>query len=261
MCYAYKDSKKEEELIEHLITTANICLKRWELEALSLKVSRLLNIDMEKVKEAVILASMLHDIGKAAEIYQKECFNGICTRFQGHYLVSAFILHLVLNVGNVRIEEEDVEKFLTDNFNRLGKDKIYAMLIVLPVAFHHYHQVRGFESFNASVSEVVLQFLEDPRICARCLEKAGNMLSYDIVGKSDRRFIEQLYYVLRSIEQYVDSDVYRNSKIFIRNLFSVVKKDLKSFAEYPITLGKTIIESVYGLVNFCDGWAASMKRR
>jgi len=261
MCYAYKDSEKEEDLIEHLITTANICSERWELKALALKTSKLLNIDVKKVEEAVILASMLHDIGKAAEIYQSACSANKCVEFPGHYLISTFITHLTFNINNVNIGEEDIKKFLADDINSLGEDKIYAMLVVLPVALHHYHQVRGFRSYSTSESMTVLQFLENPKMCVECLKEVKNMLSYERVGQSGRKLLEHLDAVLRNIEYYADKDVYRSSKIFIQNFYNVMEEDLKRFAEYPITLGKILIESVYGLINLCDGFAASIKRR
>jgi len=260
MCYAYRDSKKEEKLFEHLITTADICSERWELKALALKTSRLLGIDSKKVEEAIVLASMLHDLGKAAEVYQGECFAGGCTEFKGHYMVSAFIVHLVFSANNVVIGREDVERFLTDDMGSLSEDKLYAMLVVLPVAFHHYHQVLSFRSY--CTGKAIEKFLENPRVHASCLEEAKSMLSYERLGQDCRKLLEQIYNVLTNIERLAGKDVYRGSKIFVQNFcYDIVWKDLKRFAENPITLGKMLIEAVYGLINMCDSRAASIKRR
>jgi len=260
MCYAYRDSKREEKLFEHLITTADICSERWELKALALKTSKLLGIDPKKVEEAVVLASMLHDLGKAAEVYQRECFAGRCVEFKGHYMVSAFIAHLVFSANNVVIGREDVERFLADDVGSLSEDKLYAMLVVLPVAFHHYHQVLGFRSY--CTGEAMEKFLENPRMHASCLEEAKSMLGYERLDQGGRKLLEQVYSILANIERFADRDVYRGSKIFVQNFcYYIVQEDLKKFAENPITLGKMLIEAAYGLINMCDSRAASMRRR
>jgi len=260
MCYAYRDREKEEDLVEHLISTANCCFGRWELNALANKISRTLKIDLDRAKDSIILASMLHDIGKAAEIYQEKCYAMECTSFQGHYLISAFIVHLAFNLSNIELKLDEAKKFLDDNINGLDENKILSILVILPIALHHYHQIRGFRSLKAESNEsnIVSEFLKNPTINKTCLERSRNLMNYNNMIQERRKLIEKVYGVLADVNRYIDEDVYRSSKIFIQNFYSdIIVEELKG---YSITLGKTIIEAIYGLINLCDGYVASIKR-
>lgn len=257
MCYAYRDREKEEDLVEHLISTANCCFSRWELNALASKISRALKIDLDRARDSIVLASMLHDIGKAAEVYQEKCLTGECTSFQGHYLISAFIVHLAFNLSSIELWLDEVKKFLGDNINELDKNKVLSILVILPIALHHYHQIRGFGSLKAE-SNTVSEFLENPTINKTCLEKIRNLLSYNNMGQEERKLVGKIYSVLADVDRYIDEDVYRSSKMFIQNFYSdIIVEGLKN---YSITLGKTVIEAIYGLINLCDGYVASIKR-
>jgi len=261
LCYAYRDvgSRREEDLAEHLMEVASCCASRWELSALASKMSKALGIGFNTTRDALILAGLLHDIGKAAYVYQKLCSSDKCTDFQGHYLISAFITHLALNLSGTTVDTRDVVEFLSDNYAKLSEDKIFAILMILPIAFHHYHQVRGVRSYDTILRHSVEDFLENPLIHSPCLESFKRVTGYRGVSSArGKDLIRSLYTLLTDIKSRVEQDSYRCSKLFIQMLEELVRKGLR---ELSITLGKTIIEAVTGVVNLCDGSVASKKRR
>ncbi|MDK6029407.1 CRISPR-associated endonuclease Cas3'' [Ignisphaera sp. 4213-co] len=258
MCFAYRDGERSEALIEHMKETANYCLHRWELDALSAKISKLLGIGQNHVKEAIIVAALTHDIGKAAEIYQIDCIKNTCKLFEGHYMVSAFLLHLAFNAKGIYLNSRDAVKFLLYNPTELASDKVLALLIVLPVITHHYHQVRGYLSYESSKHNAVSKFLDKPTIHRPCLDCFSEMLGYAEINVF-KDFMHMLYNVLVSIDRLKGSDKYNTSKIFVENFFkSVIEESLKINS---VTLGKVIVESISGLINLCDGFAASRSRK
>jgi CRISPR-associated endonuclease Cas3-HD len=261
MCYAYRDTAKsiEEKLVNHIMDTARICLKRWELEALARKISRLLKVgEPQLIKESITLSALLHDIGKAAKVYQDECSKGSCKHFEGHYLISAFITHYTLSLRISRIDVNDVASFLEDKFDVLEENKALSIMIVLPIAFHHYHQVKGFMSYNVLKHRIVESFLDEPIVDAECVDdlKRSDMI---VISEKFRDVIASLPTVLAEMQKHRDSDNYRRSKMFIEDLYrGIVLRDIRV---QQITLGKNIVEAIAGLINLCDGWAASQTRR
>jgi CRISPR-associated endonuclease Cas3-HD len=260
-CYAYRDvsSGLEEDLVEHLLGVASCCAEeRWETRALASKLSRVLGLGLDMVRDAILLAGLLHDVGKAAQVYQEPCQSGGCTEFHGHYLVSAFIAHLALSLSGTAIRVRDAEEFLGSRGTRLGEDKVFAVLIVLPIAFHHYHQVRGTKSYSAVHRSTVGNFLDNPLIYGKCVESFEKIISHQGVGPRGREVLEKVYAVLTDIGSYVESDSYRDSKLFILRLGDLVRSGLR---DTSITLGKAVVEAVMGVVNLCDGIVAARKRR
>lgn len=150
MCYAYKDRDVEEVLLEHLVETGRCCLGRWEMRAISNKISRTINIDADSIRIAIELSALLHDIRKSASIYQERGSRGLCTEFPGHYMLSTFLVHLTYSIGGIDIRRLDVANFLRDRFSELSRDKIIAIIVLLPIALHHYHQVEGLRSYRAT---------------------------------------------------------------------------------------------------------------
>ena len=87
VCYAYRDvsSGLEEDFVEHLLGVASCCAEeRWETRALASKLSRVLGLGLDMARDAILLAGLLHDVGKAAQVYQEPCQRGGCTEFHGH---------------------------------------------------------------------------------------------------------------------------------------------------------------------------------
>ncbi|MEM4868745.1 MAG: CRISPR-associated endonuclease Cas3'' [Ignisphaera sp.] len=255
MCYAYRDSESEEFLLNHLVGVEKCCEERWELNALSRKISRVLGIPIDDVKNAILLSSLLHDLGKVAQKFQEECDQGICREFPGHYMISAFLVHLGLSAMEIVVKREDVSNFMEDRFDKIDKNKVTGILILFPIAFHHYHQVRGYRSY--SFSEYLKEFVEKPRIWDRCIECLKSIHEY-IDNNNILNIAKKLLDFLLNLDKLRNSDVYRNSKLFIENFYNnVVDKGVKL---QSITLSSVVIESITGLINLCDGYVAHRAR-
>lgn len=262
MCYAYRESAKgvEEKLSEHLTATASYCLKRWELDALARKVSRLLRLDTATAKDSIVFVALAHDIGKAASIYQEKCSKGLCTSFKGHYLVSAFLLSLALNLSGLEVSKESIKRFLEDQFDELSKEEIIGVMILLPVILHHYHQVRGYKSYSIEGHEEALEFLEEPRIYPECVESLRSSLNTFSFGERIRGLVNVLMNTLENVGKYFESDSYKANEMIVMGFYKdVIERDIKALNR--VTLGKCIVEAITGLINLCDGWAASQARR
>lgn len=259
MCYAYRDTDSEELLLDHLMNVAKCCQNRWEFKALSSKISRLLDLDEGDVRYAIVLASLLHDIGKAVESFQEECSRGKCAEFPKHYLISMFLTHFAFRASGISLEIKDVLSFIEDRIYEIEKEKTLELLIVLPIAFHHYHQVRGYTSYSVyrsnTMTDIFRIFIERPRIWSKCTE--GLHILNNIASNRWNTVLQKLQEILPDIERYKDSDLYRGSKLFTENFYSVIEKNVKLIS---VTLSRTIIESIAGLINLCDGRVAYMAR-
>lgn len=290
MCYAYRDENYKEYLVDHLINVVKCCENRWEFNAIAKKISKTLNIPEENVKNTIILAALLHDIGKTAQIFQEQCdenqnnktINTVqlgverkCTTFPGHYLISLFLVKLTYETLGSQLTIKDAVDFLSNSDMmkiEKNKAKIIELLVILPIVFHHYHQVEDFISYAAKyyydikdlVKSSILQFIENPKIHRKCIEQI-NKLSEELRKSSNHQIlmvINTLHKVLSEIESYehseMHSNLYRRSEIFVKNLFNeVIKKDVKSLS---ISLPKIAIESIIGLINLCDGYVAHKSR-
>ncbi|MEL9941023.1 MAG: CRISPR-associated endonuclease Cas3'' [Ignisphaera sp.] len=276
MCYAYRDEGSEEPLPNHLADVASCCRERWEFAALASKISRVLNISRNDVQCAITLAALLHDIGKAAEIYQKDCASSKCTQFSGHYLISMFLVDLAFRASGIPLSSSDVISFIEDRVSDMEsgdgattEKKVLALLVLLPIAFHHYHQVRGFTSYNVyrdGDATNVGRFIESPKIWSPCIEKldvVGQRLDSELAVCRQGTVVDwldvlgKLRQILSNIDLYRESDLYRGSRILVENLGVAIEKNLKNVS---VTLSRTVIESVVGLINLCDGYVAYRAR-
>lgn len=264
MCYAYRDGAFKELLREHLIGVGSCCEKRWELGALSNKISRALNLSLDGVRSAILLSSLLHDLGKAAQMFQERCSSQKgCTEFYGHYLISAFLMHLALNTAGVLVEGRDVSNFIEDRLDDIDRDKIIGILTILPIAFHHYHQVEGFRSYSPRDS--LRNFVEKPKIWDRCMDDLDlltkSILSTYRLSSTLSKAVANLPSTLSNLERPRDSgfyEVYRGSRLFIENFYhNIVERGVRLMT---VTLSSVIIESITGLVNLCDGDVAYKAR-
>lgn len=277
MCYAYRDEKSEEPLPNHLADVARYCRERWEFIALANKISKVLNLPRNDVQCAITLAALLHDIGKAAEIYQKDCASNKCTQFRGHHLISMFLADLAFRASGIPLSDSDVASFIIEDRvsdieggdGTTAEKKILALLVLLPIVFHHYHQVGGFTSYNVYKNGDATnagRFIESPKIWSPCIEKLDAMVQQldselavcrqsTVVDWFD--VLRKLRQILSNIELYRESNLYRGSRILVENLGNTIEKNLKSLS---ITLSRTVIESVVGLINLCDGYVAYRAR-
>jgi len=262
VCYAYRDDAFEELLLSHLIGVGSCCKERWELGALSSKISRALKLSLDGVRSAILLSSLLHDLGKAAQMFQERCSQGRCTEFYGHYLISAFLMHLALNTAGVLVEGRDVSNFIEDRLDDIDRDKIIGILTILPIAFHHYHQVEGFRSY--SLRDSLRNFVEKPKIWGRCMDDLDLLtksISTYMLSSTLSKAVANLPSTLSNLERPRDSgfyELYRGSRLFIENFYhNIVERGVRLMA---VTLSGVIIESITGLVNLCDGYVAYRAR-
>lgn len=256
MCYAYRYRGSEELLLEHLVNVARCCQSRWEFKALSGKISRLLNLAEDDVGQAIVLAALLHDIGKAVQEFQQECIKSGCREFPKHYLISTFLVHLAFEVSGISVSTNDVTKFFEDEIGGMDKSKVLELLVILPIAFHHYHQVRGVTSYRAH-REDGASFVDNLSIWIECCKDLSELEGV-VHGDPWSTVVRVLQSILPSIEQHKQGNPYRSSGMFIRNFYETVKKNLVLTS---ITLSRTMVESIAGLINLCDGRVAYEARR
>ncbi|MGC8598040.1 MAG: CRISPR-associated endonuclease Cas3'' [Thermocladium sp.] len=121
MCWAYypsenKIKEKPEPLNEHLLSVASYILKHPLINPVTHKISRLLSIDTDVIRDIAYLTGLLHDIGKASHRYQEKPENG----FSNHEYLSASAINAFFTMEN-------------------GKDALKKLLIQ-PIILHHYAQ-------------------------------------------------------------------------------------------------------------------------
>lgn len=91
---AYKDVNKDVPLEEHLARTARLALVLFEedLGVLGKRVGRLLELEPEDLKNALLLSALLHDVGKASRYYLEAYCEERGCKFVAHEIVSAVIV-------------------------------------------------------------------------------------------------------------------------------------------------------------------------
>ena len=130
-CWAYYPGPDEvgrapEEFLRHSIGVVEYMINDlWRITAPVIrKVSAMLGASEDLVSDAVLLAGLLHDLGKACECYQEKPWEG----FSGHWLLSASIVFNIITNPKFDVGGgEDVPITLVS-------------LFVLPILLHHYAQ-------------------------------------------------------------------------------------------------------------------------
>ena len=251
-CYAYRDSQSEELLDFHSIEVAGCAGRRWETEAISGKISTVLGIDRRLVRDSIVLASALHDIGKSLMKYQTECVRGICKSFWQHYVDSVVLTAIILLEAGLPLSSsfERIKKILGGD-KQAVKDYWFDMMILLPIALHHYHQIEGYKSLK--VSEV--KNLNIYSGCYPCLDRISEYLTSILTVEEFSRVPT----VLRNVGELInkDSDSISIARSYASNLYSSITHR-SSLTGLSIT--KVVIESVAGIINLCDGYVASRAR-
>ncbi|MEM0226593.1 MAG: CRISPR-associated endonuclease Cas3'' [Thermofilaceae archaeon] len=244
-CFAYRGPHGTCELLcEHLINTYRQASMRWETDALSQKISYVLRLEKAEVRECILLAALLHDIGKAAQKFQEECLKGICERFPQHYLVSAFYAHIVLcKAFDLNLHTENIISLLKgENGDR---EELISLLVLYPIAFHHYHQVQDYTSYKPE--EITSPIHE---VCRCCFEQIGELIASEFnVLKDVGKHLKDLPNIL-----VTKSGILR-SKIFVNNIHEVINR-----VGRPRSFLPPAIEAVTGIVNLCDGITARSSR-
>ncbi len=251
-CYAWRgDGGRAELLYDHLTGAYRVAKDRWETEALARKLSRMTGLDEEVCREAILAAILFHDLGKAAEEYQRQCRTSACESFYQHYLVSALYLHAVLAKGLLTPKEANRGQLVSnvpfaDNLDAGGT---LARLILLPVTFHHYHQIAGLRSLEYKERQGHFEIEE----CAECLRELAGFVRREFKRLRGLEVVEDLPGLLR------DRGVRTAAIMFVQNLSEEIREAQKRPPE-PFHL-LAAIEAITGLVNLCDGIVASRARR
>ncbi|MEM1690677.1 MAG: CRISPR-associated endonuclease Cas3'' [Thermofilaceae archaeon] len=246
-CYAYRDSSGASELLyDHLVATYMLASSRWETSAISRKVSSVLNLEENEVRESILLAALLHDIGKAEKRLQDECQKGACKRFPQHYLISAFYTYTVLSEAlNLKLSTSRIAAILDED--RGDRAELIILLVVFPVAFHHYHQVASYESYRKLGERDLLVHAA----CKDCLMKP--------LGE----FVKEKFEVLRGVGDQLENlpnllaSNRRNAQawILVSNIGEIIQRVAR-----PRSFLAMAIETATGVVNLCDSAAARVHR-
>lgn len=253
MCYAYRkcsDVKVEEHFYTHSLEVAECIENSWELEGVKRKVKKIYGVDEKLVGDFVVLAGLLHDIGKIDEGYQKKCINN-CTEFPNHYTLSAMLaLRLGYEVNELGLSPDNIESIL----NRLLQDQIpighesigylYLALVVFPILLHHYAQIRSeYSILNAKSLKPTL------KPSSECIYTLTKIISDAKRLVSEKTSIEILNILTRNLGEEIQLSVIPLSRLLHMGATSMISKH--------ITM---LIECAVGIVNMCDGRIASKNR-
>ena len=262
MCYAFRSHSCEESMEVHVRSVVNLCRKRWELKGLAAKVSRLVSIDglsrkgvEQLVKEFIIFAAFLHDIGKCDRVYQEKCSRGECTSFPGHDLLSArFALTVAHNTGIIGGEfaSREMERRLHRMFveSKMPSDvgDLYLVLVVVPIMFHHYAQKRDYALHRKGRG--LIRGVSTP---------SGRFEFYRGCIEPTRKVLKELYSTAST--HYTKSLLREVENIVVHNLELSVIYEKVYGGEYSWSFSKSLAEAAIGLLNMCDGRVAIMNRR
>ncbi|MCC6059568.1 MAG: CRISPR-associated endonuclease Cas3'' [Thermofilum sp.] len=250
-CYAWRRGGEEERLCAHLFETYKVAAQTWELEALSRKVSKLMGLDAESCREAVLIAALLHDVGKAAVTYQEECARGACESFPGHYLVSTLYTYIAIKEGlgvKAPNNPESLAKILSER-EKVSNDVISALLILLPIALHHYHQILSYKSLRYSCDVPRARELHKVHSsCIPCLEELAGFIEKNFSRFGGLKKIRELPQLIS------DERILIPAHIFVQNLGEAVERSKPSVIIFTI-------EAAAGIVNLSDGTVAARARR
>jgi CRISPR-associated endonuclease Cas3-HD len=250
-CYAWRKGGKAEELCEHLLGTYEVAKRTWELEALSRKVSKLTGLDAEECREAILAAALLHDVGKAAVEYQVECAKGCCESFPGHYLVSTLYAYVTVKEGLGIAAPRDYSRLarILSGKESVERGVFGALLILLPVALHHYHQILSYQSLRYQGDEECARARHTVHAaCHPCLKKLAEFIKSSFSRLNGLEKVGELPQLLSRRETLIQA------LIFVQNLGDAMRCSEASSLSLAI-------EAAAGIVNLSDGEVAAKARR
>jgi len=246
----------------HVRSVVSLCKERWELKGLAAKVSRLVSIDglsrkevEQLVKEFIIFAAFLHDIGKCDRIYQEKCSRGECTSFPEHDLLSArFALTVAHNTGIIEGEFAGREmgwrlyRMFAEGKMPSDVGDLYLVLVVVPIMFHHYARKKGYA--RQKRGRGLIRGVSTPsgkfEFHRECIEPMRRVLR-ELYSTTSAHYTQKL---LREVENMI---------IHSPELSVIYEKVYGG--EYSWSFSKSLAEAAIGLLNMCDGRAAIMNRR
>ena len=229
-CYAYypnsiKDKEKPEEFSRHSIDVVEYMFK--DLASLTNAVintiSVRLGVSRDLVHDAVLLAGLLHDLGKVDKQYQEKPNHG----FSNHEVLSTTAIR---NIAFKLIKKDSTEGLFLD-------------LLTLPILLHHYVQADPYKHIHyiISIKKERIDVYKD------CIDQLNEVINYGLIHvQSDlgKKIMHELKNKLSKfeIEIFLDKEL---KNFLLSNVF------------YP---HKPAIMAIAGLLNEADGTIAKMNR-
>ncbi|MEM1644141.1 MAG: hypothetical protein QXS70_07075 [Desulfurococcaceae archaeon] len=250
-CYAFREMDCKETLAQHVLGIIKCLNEAWEAEGLKRKISRIHNVSELVVSDMLLLAGIMHDLGKTKKELQDSCSKE-CLRFKQHYIISARLaLKLGYGVQELDLSPDNIENKLRELLNNkrlehLDPGDTYLLVVVLPILFHHYSQVVDESSIFEGLDSAE-RFLEMHEDCITELVTVISEASKSLKSEVGLKIMEELKSVMNkgSIE-----------------LSFINSKMLKEVSEsYECIPGRLIVEAATGLLNLCDGRVAFNNRR
>jgi len=240
-CYAFKDNKLYEYIVDHSIGVAECIRNRWECKAISRKLSKIVGTSEKLIEDLLIFAGAFHDIGKLDKIFQMECESDGCTNFPGHYITSALILTGAYNMSlQNSVDKKYLENLIMGRIKERSNFKyLYFLLVVYPVILHHYAQVYSISSYG--------KFVQDFELYKKCTNDLSLIVKWIINNIVD----ERLKIIARNI---MAPNVFE----YIVHVHDIV---LRLGYLKTLSFEKIVIEAATGLLNLCDGIVAKKARR
>lgn len=252
-CYAFRDAIREETLEQHILGIIGCLKSSWEAEGLKQKLSRVHNVCESITNDMLIIAGIMHDVGKARRELQDEC-NRECTKFRHHYVTSAQLaLRLGYEVPELDLNPDNIESRLRrllshEEIKRLDFGDVYLLIVLFPVLLHHYSQIVSESS--------ILSGLESPERDNRSLiiHKDCVIELASVINKAVKLLESEVGLRILSILRHVVSE----ESVELGLISGQTLRDVSSSYEY--TPGRLIVEAATGVLNLCDGLVASINR-
>ncbi|MCI4409013.1 MAG: HD domain-containing protein [Thermofilum sp.] len=246
MCYAYRKPPIEETLHKHSLEVAQCIKNSWEFIGLKRKIWRLYGIDEETAGDLVLIAGLLHDLGKAEKETQEKCMTE-CTDFPHHYVTSAMIaLRIGYNTIDLDLSPDNIEdtlnQLLAGKNTQLEARHIFLALVVLPVLLHHYSQITS----EYSVLKPIRPTISIGDECLKQINTLTNDAKQFIKTPLASKILDTTAKTLN--KNPIDLGVLPN-----------LRNNLLRIGTYKTE--NILIEATTGILNKCDGQTASKNRK
>ncbi len=252
-CYAYKDEYVKEYFEKHSIEVMKCILDKWESMALVRKISMLLSIEEDLVRDMLVIMSGFHDIGKTFKYYQMRCIEDKCISFPKHYIVSAQFMTFLFNrafgkLSDNYINDEYVIEVLNGKIHDGDKTRyLYTLTCVLPILLHHYAQVSSPTSFSDTIKYVKHGIYPG---CYNAIDTLIQSMQRIVKTNFAQELLEEVKQVIRDNETL---GIYLSTML---DPGTIIKKS----SSYILVFERLLVEAITGVLNMCDGKVALKNR-
>ncbi len=254
MCYAFrsKSKNKEETLRKHIIGITECLKEAWETEGIKKKLAKIHGINKSVTNDMLLLAGLIHDIGKTESELQNECREE-CTSFKHHYITSAMLaLKLGYETKELNLCPDNIEEKLKKILSRekrlrnLDLGDTYLLIVVLPILLHHYAQVTSELSVLEGLNNIK-RFIQIHESCVNEITSIIDEVSQVFESEIGLRILSNLKDIITKKEPIELSLI--NRKLF-----------QEASSSYEYVSGRIMTEAFTGILNLCDGRVASSNR-